>query len=351
VTIELQPTSRRARVSRWRAVLASAVALAAVASGVAAYAPGAATAATGGPIALGTKADDGAVVTGETWVDARMVDLTIVSPALLGKTAMVRLILPAHWATQPTTTWPTLWLLHGGNPEVPDYQSWTAFTDVEKFMAGRDVLTVLPSGGFSAPWSDEWNFGLPGGKKYETFHTVELTQILQRGYRSGSHRVCAGISSGGLGCLDYAARHPGMFAAVHSYSGLNNTLYPGASVFVELARVRAGESYYKLWGSPILNRNIWEQHNPYDLLPKLKGVPIYISNGDGTKGPLDTKDSVEVIEPLVDKGDRDFYAQAQKLGLNVTAHFYGAGTHNWPYWQREFHTAWPLLAKELGVPA
>jgi hypothetical protein len=28
---------------------------------------------------------------------------------------------------------------------------------------------------------------------------------------------------------------------------------------------------------------------------------------------------------------------------------YGAGTHNWVYWQRELHAAWPLIAGGLGI--
>jgi hypothetical protein len=44
----------------------------------------------------------------------RMRDLTVDSPAL-GRTATVRLLLPAHYTTQPTRRWPVLWLLHGGD--------------------------------------------------------------------------------------------------------------------------------------------------------------------------------------------------------------------------------------------
>jgi len=29
--------------------------------------------------------------------------------------------------------------------------------------------------------------------------------------------------------------------------------------------------------------------------------------------------------------------------------FYGPGTHDWPYWQRDLHHAWPLLQHALGA--
>jgi S-formylglutathione hydrolase FrmB len=316
------------------------------AAGLGAPAPAAEAAWTG----LGTRADDGAVVTAQVAVDARTIDLTVNSPALR-KTAQVRLLLPAHWASQPSRTWPQLWMLHGAN-EAKDYTSWTAFTDLEQFMAGRDVLTVLPSDGSGGMYSAEWNHGRPTGNDYETFHTVELPQILARGYRANGVRVVAGISIGGLGAIDYTARHPGLFRAAASYSGMLDTLYPGVSAFVDVVRLRAGTTTYRLWGDTVLNRGVWREHNPYDLLPRLHGVPLYVSAGDGSRGPLDASLLAgDPIEPLAQVTARRFVARAKAQGLPVTVHLYSGGTHTWPYWQREFAASWPMLAAGLGVPA
>ena len=32
-----------------------------------------------------------------------------------------------------------------------------------------------------------------------------------------------------------------------------------------------------------------------------------------------------------------------------TLHLYGRGTHNWVYWERELHRAWPLITESLGL--
>jgi diacylglycerol O-acyltransferase/trehalose O-mycolyltransferase len=40
---------------------------------------------------------------------------------------------------------------------------------------------------------------------------------------------------------------------------------------------------------------------------------------------------------------RAFVRRAQALGIPVQADLYGAGIHNWPYWQRELYRALPLL--------
>ena len=40
---------------------------------------------------------------------------------------------------------------------------------------------------------------------------------------------------------------------------------------------------------------------------------------------------------------RAFVRRAQALGIPVRADLYGAGIHDWPYWQRELHRALPML--------
>jgi diacylglycerol O-acyltransferase / trehalose O-mycolyltransferase len=152
-----------------------------------------------------------------------MRDLTIDSPAL-GRTAMVRLLLPRHFTTQPNRRWPVLWLLHGC---CDTYQSWTRSTDVEQLAGLADVLVVMPEAGDVGYYSDWYHPGRVGPSRWETFHLTELRQLLERDWRAGDRRVIAGLSMGGLGAMAYAARHPGMFRAAASYSGVLHTRYQG----------------------------------------------------------------------------------------------------------------------------
>ena len=154
----------------------------------------------------------------------RMRDLTIDSPAL-GRTATVRLLLPRHFNTQPNRRWPVLWLLHGC---CDTYQSWTRSTDVEQLAGLADVLVVMPEAGDVGYYSDWYHPGRDGPSRWETFHLTELRQLLERDWRAGDRRVIAGLSMGGLGAMAYAARHPGMFRAAASYSGVLHTRYQGA---------------------------------------------------------------------------------------------------------------------------
>ena len=79
-------------------------------------------------------------------------------------------------------------------------------------------------------------------------------------------------------------------------------------------------------------------------LPALAGVRLFVSAGDGRPGPFeDGKGERDPIEAEVGAETRAFVRRAQALGVPLQADLYGAGIHDWPYWQRELHRALPLL--------
>ena len=167
---------------------------------------------------------DRAYVVAEQQVGPYLVDLTIRSPAL-GRTAKVRLLTPNGWEQRRRgDRWPVFYLLHGC---CDTYDSWTRETDVEQLRRLRNVLVVMPEAGPVGFYSNWWNHGAGGPPAWETFHLRELRRLLERDYGAGHRRVTAGLSMGGFGALSYAARNPGMFRAVASYSGVVHPLYPG----------------------------------------------------------------------------------------------------------------------------
>jgi diacylglycerol O-acyltransferase/trehalose O-mycolyltransferase len=269
-------------------------------------------------------------------------DLTIESPAL-GSQVKVRLLLPAHYETQRARLWPVLYLLHGC---CDSYVSWTRSTDIEQLVQRSDIMVVMPDGGKAGFYSD-WQ----SGPRWETFHTTELPSLLSRQYRASTVASVAGVSMGGLGALDYAARHPEMFTAAASLSGIVHTRLSNNESRGYLGLIQSqGEDPLALWGDPDANIDTWKQHNPYDLAPQLKGVRLFISAGNGRPGPLDragTKE--ESIETAIGAENRAFARRVQQLGLNAQIDLYGPGTHNWVYWQRELHRAWPLISDGLGL--
>jgi S-formylglutathione hydrolase FrmB len=324
-----------------------------IASGIVAWQAGTASAAIGLDGTGTAAADDGAAITSETQVDPRTIDVRISSPAL-GFTAPVRVLLPADWNSQPSQPWPALYLLSGSNDQN-DYQDWTINTDVENVTANSDALVVMPSDGVDGMYSAWWNYGGSSKPDYETFHTTELPQILTRDFRAGTRRAVAGISIGGFGALAYSFRHPGIFQAAYSYSGVPNTQLPSVQQFIQWGVLaRDGSNPWALWGDPYMNINIWNAHNPYNYPQAFRNMTVFLSAGNGSPGPLDVAGSAtqygDIIEPFVVSSSQSFSNLLTQQGIPVTTDYYGNGTHSWPYWKREFDKTWPSIASSLGLP-
>ncbi|MGV9844539.1 alpha/beta hydrolase [Streptomyces fungicidicus] len=291
----------------------------------------------------------GAEVVAFTRVADRQVDLSVRSAALGGRTVKVRLLTPDGWNPGDRRRhWPTLWLLHGC---CGDYTSWTARTDVAATDSLRDVLVVMPEAGWNGWYSDWWNHGAGGDPAWETFHTVELRHLLEHGWGAGPNRVVAGLSMGGQGALLYAARRPGMFKAAAAYSGSAHPLLDDESVSRIMGFFAGqGNDPLRVWGDPVAQRRIWQAHDPVHLAGRLKSLPVYLSCGDGTTGPLDTPGATSALEADFNRQNHALAAELERVGAkHVTTHFYGPGTHTWAYWERELHASLPMLLGALGV--
>ena len=318
----------RIRLLIWTAVLALLMAVL----------PGTASA------VVGVAGGGGARVVAEEKVGPNLVDLTVSSPAL-GRTAKVRLLIPDGWNERRRgESWPVLYLLHGC---CDTYDSWTRQTDVETLPQLRHVLVVMPEGGPVGWYSNWWNHGKGGPPAWETFHLRELPPLLEQGYGAGHRRAIAGLSMGGLGSLLYAAHQPGMFKAVAGYSGVVHPLYGDFPSGLMAGLREFGEDPLALWGDPVAQRAIWQAHDPYYLIGRLHAMPVFLSSGDGTAGPFDPPGTYDDLEALLNQMNHALAGRLQAAGARLTTDFYGPGTHDWPYWQRELHRSLPVLLHAL----
>ncbi|MQY05514.1 alpha/beta hydrolase [Actinomadura macrotermitis] len=304
------------------------------------------------------KADTGAAITGRTQIDARTFDLSVKSPSI-GQTVKVRVITPKGWSATSARRWPVVYTFHGG---AAHYESWTKYTDIEQVAARYDAMVVMPEGGANGSYTNWYNYGRPGGPKWETFHTSEVVQLMERNFRASSARAAMGISSGGQGAITYAARHKGMFKYAASFSGIVHLTKPGIPATLMFAGLVAipSEDPFRIWGPPSGDMANWKAHDPYLLAGNLRGTRLYLSSGlTGEPGPLDPPfQGLEYVRLRVVAGlsestagstNVSLAARLKQLGIPVTTHFYQNGWHQWGYWGPEMHRAWPGIMQSIGA--
>ena len=68
----------------------------------------------------------------------------------------------------------------------------------------------------------------------------------------------------------------------------------------------------------------------------------------GSPGRWMTVATTRSPSPTINAENMKFVQQLHKVGANVTVDLYGPGTHNWVYWGRELHRAWPVLTDKLA---
>ncbi|MBW8482951.1 alpha/beta hydrolase [Actinomadura parmotrematis] len=338
-----------------RGLRAALAALTTAAAAVALAAPAAPADAAGT-----VKADTGARIVARKQLDAHTFDITVKTPSL-AKTAPVRVITPKGWSATSARRWPVLYTFHGG---VDHYESWTRSTDIEQLAAKWNVLVVMPEADVDGSYTDWYNYGKGGTPKWETFHTTDVVQLMERNFRASTVRAAMGISSGGEGAFTYAARHKGMFRYAASFSGILHLTKPGIPAILMAEGVYGmgdgGNDPFRIWGPITGDMANWKAHDPYLLANNLRGTGLYISSGlTGNPGALDPKvtgyDFLKarvlggVSEQVAGSASQSMAARLKQLGIPATTHFYQDGWHQWAYWQIEMHTAWPLIMKSIGA--
>jgi S-formylglutathione hydrolase FrmB len=290
---------------------------------------------------------DAATIVSRQDITDRLVELRVHSDAL-HQDVGVRLLLPMDWKRFSHRKWPTLYLLHGCCDGDTGFRSWTDKTDVTAFTANTNALIVMPEGGavgFYSNWYD-------GSVDWEKFHLTELRRLLEHEFHAGAPRAVAGLSMGGFGGLSYAARHPGFFQTVASYSGLVDTTFHGSLTTDAIQNFLTGAGFDKngLWGDPQAQADVWAAHNPYDQAWRLRGIPIFLSSGNGQPGPFDPAGaSADPLEQVLGLQAAEMADRLRQYGVCLTTDVYGPGTHSWPYWERELHRSFPMLMRSIGV--
>jgi S-formylglutathione hydrolase FrmB len=293
----------------------------------------------------------------------------------------LNVLLPADYADSGTRRYPVLYLFHAlsYNENV-----WLEQTDLEQFTkpftGDRGVIVVTPDGGPNGGYRDWYD----GSEQWETYHIDRLIPYVDSHFRTiadRAHRAIAGFSIGGYGATHYAARHPDLFTAVGSFSGIVDTTLPeGPYVGADATDVRtdAGSPGPIQFGPPpppykppddsgsgcgqsgssngnrVTEAIDWHNHNPTDLASNLRGLTVYLAAGNGAPCPDDPTSPPTLafpIEPGARAMAESFDSALTKAGVAHTADLRSCGVHNIQASQRYLHAFWPLMEDAFAHPA
>lgn len=212
-------------------------------------------------------------------------------------------IVPDSYKAMPTSGvfYPTVYILHGGGG---NYGNWLKrMPQLSAFADKYEMMLVFPDGGAYSWYLDH---PLDPSSKYETYITEELVNSVECAYRvsrSGSKRAITGLSMGGHGALYLALRHPEMFAAAGSMSGvLDFALFPN----------RKGMDQF----NDIRKHSVAAIATDFDT--KQAATPAIIFDCGTEDLFLTSNRSLKAV--LESKGIEHEYSERK-------------GTHNWNYWR------------------
>ncbi|MFE3443584.1 alpha/beta hydrolase [Nocardia sp. NPDC059180] len=238
-----------------------------------------------------------------------------------------------------------------------DHSQWTSDTDALRQFAGDNVTLVFPVGGRSSFYTDWYRPSHTNGQqityKWETFLTRELPAFLAGYGVSRTNNAVVGASMGGNAALILAAYHRDQFRFAGSFSGFVNPTFPMWSQAMRAAMWDEGQfNPDDMWGPP--GDPAWARNDATVQAERLRGLPIYVTSGNGVPGPLDLPNGVgntvnamglEVLTMIAANIFRD---RVTALGIPARVDI-GNGTHTWPYWQQALANARPMILDALGA--
>lgn len=250
--------------------------------------------------------------------DAARVDSLDVPSAAMKQTFKAAVVLPDSYAKNKTTTFPVLYLLHGGGGHFRDWLQQTPDkTLVHRLADQYNLIIVMPEGEVFGWYMDS---PVDPNSRFETYITKEVIGKIDETYRtvrSNKGRVITGLSMGGHGALYLATRNPQLFCAAGSMSG---------AVDMNWANWRTNEEFIK---------SVQTRFEKI-LGPIESNAASYFKNSVVNMADVMKKNALPLI---IDCGVDDFLIEPnrelhRRLVYNKTPHDYTErpGGHTWTYW-------------------
>ena len=294
--------------------------------------------------------------------DDRDYNISVLSPDL-GRPIDIRLLLPVGYAAHPKQHYPVLYLFHGTSGVASD---WVQGGHAEEATAPYQLITVMPEVGFDGDggfWFTNWvdKTTSHGPSQFEDYLIDSLIPWVDQNLRTIQDRrgrAVAGLSQGGYGSAEMAARHPELFCSMATFSGApeirrDPEVYPGAIAVIEAIEV--GQDHvppFSELGNPVTDDINWQGHDPATLMENLRGMSIDMWTGMGVNGPYDSgpDPAGSGIEALVYESTQHFYNHLVQARIPAYYDNYVYGTHSFPYWARDLRAYLPKMMADFAHP-
>jgi S-formylglutathione hydrolase FrmB len=278
----------------------------------------------------------------------RGVELTVATPAFAAP-VKVQVYLPAAYDADPKRRWPVTYYLAGTNHDENDFAEQYSG---EELTRSFESIMVSPRGD-SGYWSDWYNGGAFGPPRYETFVIDQLIPLIDARFRTdptGAARAVFGESMGGYGTMMMAARHPDLFAAASSLSGVVDTNYEPMTAVLGASPAIQGGSYDAVYGPRATQEVRWRGHNPADLAENLRQVDLQLRSATGAPAPENTPPSC-ALEFAVHEMTVRFHGVLD--GLKIPHAYkpdYGPYCHDVPTFEAEIADSLPHFNRVFAHP-
>lgn len=252
------------------------------------------------------------------FLNAATVDTIDVASPSMKTTYKAAVVTPASYSKN-TTSYPVLYLLHGGGGHFRDWLTSTPDKMAVKNLADRfNIIIVMPEGeGFG------WYLDSPfdPANKFETHIIKEVIPKIDATYRTVKDRkgrVITGLSMGGHGAMYLSTRHPDMFCAAGTMSGAMDMNYTKFRVNEDFQK-SLKDRFQKLLGTSDPSNEVFVNNSIVNMTETIKknGLAITIDCG---------------VDDFLLEANRELH---RRLVYNNTPHDYTErpGGHTWPYWE------------------
>ncbi len=245
-----------------------------------------------------------------SFTSAAQIDTVEIKSEAMQKSPKAVVVLPEKYLSSDSN-FPVLYLLHGWSG---CYGDWSKHIDLRPLADEYNLIIVCPDGGYAGWYIDS---PLVEDSQYETYISNEVVAFVDKNYRTiekTDGRVICGLSMGGHGAISLLAKHPDIYCAAGSMSGV-----------MELTSSSKKYGLTNLLGDYRTNKNKWRKNSCINLAGKLVGKNRGVIIDCG-------------VDDFLVKGNRKMHKKLLKLKIEHD-YYERTGKHSWSYWTNalEYH--------------